>query len=85
MSADLTAKRIAILATDGDEAAELTSPWKALEQAGATVQVLAPRDGTIRLRDHAEKSGTLMGDREASTVRRFLSPRARRRRTGCWA
>ena len=66
MSADLTGKRIAILATDGVEGVELTSPREALEQAGATVELLAPEDGTIELWDHAEKSGTLPVDRVVS-------------------
>ena len=66
MSADLTGKRIAILATDGVEGVELTSPRDALERAGATVEVLAPEDGAIELWDHAEKSGTLPVDRAVS-------------------
>src|SRR5512134_2460181 len=66
MSADLTGKRIAILATDGVEGIELTSPREALEQAGATVEILAPESGTIQLWDHAEKGGTLPVDRVVS-------------------
>ena len=63
MSADLTGKRIAILATDGVESVELTSPKEALEQAGAVVEVLAPADGAIQAWDQAEKSGTINVDR----------------------
>ncbi len=66
MSVDLTGKRIAVLATDGVEGIELTSPREALERAGATVELLAPQDGTIRLWDHAEKGGTLPVDRAVS-------------------
>jgi protease I len=66
MSADLTGKRIAILATDGVEGVELTSPREALEQAGATVEILAPEDGTIQLWEHAEKRGTVPVDRAVS-------------------
>jgi protease I len=66
MSADLTGKRIAILAMDGVEGVELTSPREALEQAGATVELLAPEGGTIQLWDHAEKGGTLPVDRVVS-------------------
>ena len=66
MSADLTGKRIAILATDGVEGIELTSPRDALEEAGATVELLAPQDGAIQLWDHAEKGGTLPVDRTVS-------------------
>ena len=41
----LTGKRIAILATEGFEEVELTEPKKALEAAGATVEVIAPEAG----------------------------------------
>jgi deglycase len=66
MSADLTGKTIAVLATDGVEGVELISPREALEQAGATVELLAPQDGTIQLWDHTEKSGKLTVDRVVS-------------------
>lgn len=38
----LNGKRIAILATQGVEQVELTSPRKALEKAGATVELVSP-------------------------------------------
>lgn len=66
MSADLKDKRIAILATDGVEGVELTSPREALEQAGATVEILAPEDGTVQLWEHTEKRGTVPVDRAVS-------------------
>ena len=66
MSVDLTGKKIAILATDGVEGVELVSPREALEQAGATVELLAPQSGTIQLWDHAEKGGRLTVDRVVS-------------------
>ena len=40
--------RVAILATNGFEQVELTEPRKALEDAGATTQVVAPEEGSIR-------------------------------------
>jgi protease I len=48
MSQRLSGKRVAILATDGFEQSELASPKKALEEAGATVQIVAPHDGSIK-------------------------------------
>ena len=39
---NLAGKRIAILATDGFEESELTSPREALLQAGAAVDIIAP-------------------------------------------
>jgi protease I len=48
MADTLHGKRIAILATDGFEQAELTEPRKALDQAGATTEVIAPKSGEIK-------------------------------------
>lgn len=44
----LNGKRIAILATDGFEQSELSSPKHALENEGAKVEVISPHLGTIR-------------------------------------
>lgn len=41
-------KRVAILATDGFEEVELTSPKQALEEAGATVHIVSEEPGTIQ-------------------------------------
>ncbi len=41
-------KTIAILSETGFEEVELTSPQKALEEAGATVHVISPQSGTIK-------------------------------------
>ncbi|HVW78632.1 MAG TPA: type 1 glutamine amidotransferase domain-containing protein [Alloacidobacterium sp.] len=48
MQQTLKGKRVAILATDGFEQVELTEPKKALEEAGATTEVIAPKSGEIR-------------------------------------
>ena len=48
MGANLAGKRIAILATDGFEQVELTEPRKALDEAGATTHVIAPKSGQIK-------------------------------------
>ena len=45
MSAKLQGKKIAIVATDGFEQVELTEPKKALEAAGAKVDVISPKAG----------------------------------------
>ena len=44
----LTGKKIAILATDGFEQVELTKPKQALEEAGATVHVVSPKQDQIK-------------------------------------
>ncbi|MGA8740540.1 MAG: type 1 glutamine amidotransferase domain-containing protein [Terracidiphilus sp.] len=48
MSSELKGKKIAILATDGFEQAELIDPRKALSNAGATTVVIAPKNGEIK-------------------------------------
>ena len=40
--------RVAVLAADGVEQIELTSPWKALLKAGAEVYLISPRSGKIQ-------------------------------------
>ena len=66
MSALLAGRRIAILATDGVEGIELTEPRRALEEAGATVELLAPQAGSIQSMDHQEKRESLPVDRRVS-------------------
>jgi protease I len=44
----LTGKKFAILATNGFEQSELLEPKKALENAGAKVDVVSPESGTIK-------------------------------------
>src|SRR5262249_35161419 len=48
MASNLKGKKIAILATDGFEQAELLEPRKALDDAGAKTEVIAPKDGQIK-------------------------------------
>mgnify|MGYP002715943239 FL=1 len=45
--ADLNGKNIAIIATDGFEDSELTSPKEAVESAGATTKVISTETGEI--------------------------------------
>jgi protease I len=44
----LSGKKIAILATEGFEQAELEKPREALDAAGATTHIVSPKDGQIR-------------------------------------
>ncbi len=48
MSKSLQGMKVAILATDGFEQAELTDPKKNLEDAGAKVQVISIKSGEIK-------------------------------------
>lgn len=44
---DLANKTIAVLATNGFEDSELTSPVEAVKNAGATVHIISTKEGTI--------------------------------------
>jgi len=68
MAERLNGKRIAVLATDGVEEVELTEPRRALEEAGATVEVLSPEPGEIQAMDHADKSRMIAVDRMVTGV-----------------
>lgn len=57
-------KRIAFLATDGVEQIELVEPKKALEKAGASVDVIAPKSGSIRAWDHTDWGDSIHVDRQ---------------------
>jgi protease I len=46
--ADLSGKKVAVLATDYFEEAELTGPVDALKEAGASVEIIAPKAGEIK-------------------------------------
>lgn len=47
----LSNKKVAILLTDGFEEIEFTEPKKALEEAGATVDVIAPKEDKVKAWD----------------------------------
>ena len=66
---DIKQKKIAILATDGFEQAELTEPQKALSKAGATVTVIAPQAGEIQGMEHHEKGQKVRVDLELAEAR----------------
>jgi protease I len=53
----LQGKRIAILATDGFEQAELMKPLTELREAGATVDVIAPSEGPAKTQKPGEIKG----------------------------
>lgn len=50
----LHGKKIAALMTEGFEQVELTEPRQALEDAGATVHIIAPKGGSIKAWDETE-------------------------------
>ncbi len=64
MSDQLQDKRIAILvANEGVEEVELTSPREALREAGAEVDLLAPEGSEIQAFNHLDKGDTFTPDK----------------------
>lgn len=64
MADTLKGKKVAILvANEGIEQVELTEPRKALEEAGATVELLAPESGEAQAFNHLDKADTFPVDR----------------------
>jgi protease I len=59
MAGELDGMRVAVLATDGVEQVELDRPWQALEEAGATPELVSLEGGTITAYEHIDK-----GDRK---------------------
>jgi protease I len=66
---DVKSRKIAVLATNGFEQAELIEPVKALRAAGATVQVIAPAAGEIQGMKHDVKGDKTKVDLELSKAR----------------
>jgi len=48
----LSGKRVAILTENGFEETELTSPMKALQEAGATVDIVSPQNKKVKAWNH---------------------------------
>jgi protease I len=63
---DLNGKRVAILATDGVEQAELTEPRQALDDAGATTVVISPKEGKLKGWQHGQWGDEIPVDRTLS-------------------
>jgi protease I len=80
MSDQLQGKKIAILvANEGVEQVELTSPLAALREAGAEVDLLAPEKDEIQAFDHLDKADTFtpdaaVGEADASSYDGLVLP-----------
>ncbi len=66
---ELSGLHVAIMATDGFEESELTEPLRALREAGAQVDVVAPHGGQIQGMKHADKASTVHVDRTLDEAR----------------
>jgi protease I len=58
----LSDRKVAILAADGFEQVELEKPRKALEEAGATTEIVSPSADKIQGMNHDEKGSALSVD-----------------------
>lgn len=65
---NLEGKTIAILATEGVEQVELTEPRKALEEAGATTELVSLESGAVQAMNHIDKGDTIPVDRTVEQV-----------------
>ena len=63
MADELKGKKIAFLAAEGVEQVELTEPWKAVEAAGGTPELISVEDGEVQAFNHLDKADTFAVDR----------------------
>ncbi len=69
MSTSLNGKTIAFLvAPEGVEQVELTEPWKAVEQAGGTPELVSTEVGKIQAFNHLTPADTFEADKAADGV-----------------
>jgi len=64
MAEELRGKRIAALVENGFEQSELLEPKKALEQAGAKVDVVSPQTSQVKGWQHQDWGRTVSVDRQ---------------------
>jgi len=65
----LSGKKIAILTENGFEESELTSPQKALEKAGAIVEIISPMNGKVKAWNHDHWSIEVAVDKSIEDAR----------------
>ncbi|MBA2441126.1 MAG: type 1 glutamine amidotransferase [Rubrobacter sp.] len=69
MANELQGRRVAFLvAHEGVEQVELTQPWEAVKNAGATVELVSNRSGEIQGFNHLDKGDTFPVDKVVSDV-----------------
>jgi protease I len=69
MASSLNGKTIAFLvAPEGVEQVELTEPWKAVEQAGGTPELVSTEVGKIQAFNHLTPADTFEADKAADSV-----------------
>jgi protease I len=68
MADELRGKRVAALVDNGFEQVELTEPKKALEQAGAKVDVVSPQQGQVKGWQHTKWGDEMPVDRQLDSA-----------------
>lgn len=69
MSSELSNKKIAFLAApEGTEQVELTEPWKAVEKAGGTPELVSTEVGKVQAFNHLTPADTFEADKAADSV-----------------
>jgi protease I len=69
MVANLEGRKIAFLvAPEGVEQVELTQPWKAVQDAGGSPELVSTRSGSVQAFDHLDKADTFRVDRVVGEV-----------------
>jgi protease I len=63
MANELSGKRVAFIATNGVEQRELSVPWQAARDAGASTELISQKLGEIQGVIHGEKGATFRVDR----------------------
>src|SRR6201989_3386698 len=66
--ANLSNRKVAILTEEGFEQVELTSPKQALEEAGATVHIVSPKNGKIKAWNETDWGIEVEVDKQLSDV-----------------
>ncbi len=80
MSERIEGKRVAFLvANEGVEQVELTSPWEAVEAAGGEPELIAPEQGEVQAFNHLDKGDTFdataaVGDTDAGDYDALVLP-----------
>jgi protease I len=65
----LSGMRVAfVVANEGIEQVELTEPWNAVQEAGATPELVAPKGGQAQAMNHLDKADQFSVDRTTSEV-----------------
>ncbi|WP_072314628.1 type 1 glutamine amidotransferase domain-containing protein [Agrococcus sp. Marseille-P2731] len=73
--ADITGKKVAFVLTDGYEDSELTSPWEAVQGAGAQPTLVAPKTGAVEGKNgHSQAVDATAADVDASEFDALVLP-----------